>query len=451
MLRNSLLTLLVALSVLPRVAPAQESDAVVGEFVARLETALAASAGEQIRLWNPGARDDGAVRLDFRRASLFHWKDPRVTLESAKRVSGETGTEYVLDVLVRGEARWEPRAYGIATAFWSLMTDDENETNQVVRREAWRIAASESGWGAVERVLLAPVEVIEAKLEVGVYPGQGAVLVECAYYLRSLADDVRNLRFLLDRRAEIYDLRVDGTQARVVRGSELGSFGLEGFCPEVESSLRFPEPLAAGEEVLVKFKIRSPLVHLRGDGFVSTIAFREGPFEERAWYPILALPRCAGESGETPSVELGVRWPSGAFESFALSGKTVLSREVREQDLLAEEDRLRSVLQDPRGADFALGVSGTDLASLRWLDPAPTITGAVIHPATPPAGNSLDPDRRSRSALVEPLLSAAIYSSEDLESAIEELLPLEEDLLDIFLDQDADGDAEEGADDRTSG
>jgi hypothetical protein len=301
-------------------------------------------------------------------------------------------------------------------------------------------------------VLLSPVAVLEAKIEVGVYPGQGALLVECAYYVRSLADGVENVRFLLDRRAEAYDVQVDGTQARIARGGELGAFGLEGFSPEVESSLRFPRPLAKGEEALVTFKIREPLVHLQGDGFVATLSFKDGPFRERAWYPILPPAYCSGEPGTAPAVELGVRWPRGAFDSFALSGEPVLSRDVREEDLWNEEDRQRATLDDPRGADFVLGTSGTNLAAIAWLEPAPRIAGSMIEPAASAAdGESLDPHRRSRAALVDPLLSASVYSSEDLESALEELLPMDQDLLDIFRDADTEGDAEQDSDDRTSG
>ena len=112
--RNSLLVFLASLlPLLPGIAPAQAPDTVVGEFAARLEGALAATAVDQDRLWV--ARDESTRRLDFRRASLFEWKDPSVTVEAAQRMSGEAGTEYVLDLLVRGEARWEPRAYGLAT------------------------------------------------------------------------------------------------------------------------------------------------------------------------------------------------------------------------------------------------------------------------------------------------------------------------------------------------
>jgi hypothetical protein len=409
-------------------ALAQDTDPAVGEFATRLAAALAGTAADYDRLWVPGARDSTGRRLDVRKSALFRWKQVTVEVESAKRVSRAEGTEYVVDLVVRGQAQWTPRAYGIATAFWTLMTDEEDETNDIVRRESWRLAATDAGFRAVERVLLSPVEVVWAQIEVGVYPGQDAVLVECAYYLRSRTDGVEHLRFLLDRRAEVYDLRVDGVQARVVRGNELGSFGLEGFSPEVESSLRFPAPLMAGEEALVKFKIRSPLVHLRGDGFVTTLAFREGPFQERAWYPILGPESCATEPGRA-DVQLAVRWPGETFDSFALAGSAVPSPDEREEDVLNEEERHRTTIAGTRAADFALGFAGTSLSDLAWLDP----------------------DRRARRALVDPLLSAAIYSSEDLESAIEELLPLEEDLLDIFLDDDAGGDSEEGADDRTSG
>jgi hypothetical protein len=146
-----------------------------------------------------------------------------------------------------------------------------------------------------------------------------------------------------------------------------------------------------------------------------------------------------------------VRWPRGAFDSFALSGEPVLSRDVREEDLWNEEDRHRATLDDPRAADFALGTKGTDLAAIVWLTPAPRISGSIIEPAAAGSGASLDPHRRSRAALVDPLLSASIYSSEDLETALEELLPMEQDLLDIFRDADSEGDAEQSSDDRTSG
>jgi len=432
-------------------AAAASSGAPVGEFVQRLQAALRGSPADYDRLWVPGARDSAQRLLDLRMAALFRWPEVAVEVESAKQVSGPGGAEYVVDVVVRGRAEWDPRAYGVARAFWTMQLDEDAESNEVVRREAWRLAPTASGWGAVERVLLSPVELVSAQITAGVYPGQEALLVECSYYMRSLVDGARSLRFLLDRRSHVYDLRVDGMPARLVRGNELGSLGLEGFSPELESSLRFPEPLAKGEEVLVKFKIRSPLVHLLGDGFVTTLPFRDGPFRERAWVPILGRSHGAGMPSETGRVtELTVHWPQDTFASKAVTGRPVLSRDIRPEDILFEEESLRSTVESPRHADFLLGFPGWSVADVAWSEPAVTVAGTTIRRPNSES-RSLDPDRRSRAALIGPLLTASIYSTEDLESALDELLPLDDELLDVFRDEDAGGDAEEGDDDRSAG
>ncbi len=55
--------------------------------------------------------------------------------------------------------------------------------------------------------------------------------------------------------------------------------------PELESSLELPRPLARDEKALIKYRMRSPLVHMRGDGYVTTLPLTGGAFRERVWLP----------------------------------------------------------------------------------------------------------------------------------------------------------------------
>jgi hypothetical protein len=418
------------------------------DFAVRLREALLGTPNDWDALWAPGLRDSSTRMLDLRTAALFEWPEASVTVESAEKRSDGKAEDYVVDLLVRGRADWEARAYGVAKAFWALQLDESAPSNEVVRRESWRLVPTKSGWRAAERVLLSPVEIVEEKIVAGIYPGQSAMLLDCSYYLRSLAPGVRFARFLLDRRAFVYDLRIDGVQADVARGGELGSLGLEGFSPEVESSLRFPEPLAQGEEVLVKFKIRAPLVHLEGDGFVTTLGFRDGPFRERAWLPIFAPPRIASSAPTEPVVELTVHWPKGEFPAAAITGRPSVARELDGERLRLEEESASSTENTPRGVDFLLGNAGAVPAG-GWR-----VTGSTlwVDEVTTGPGLPLDPHRRSRASLVGALLDASSsYSSQDLNSSLDELLPLDIEVLDEFRDEDTGADAEQGADDRSAG
>jgi hypothetical protein len=446
-------------------APATPEGEIAAAFAARLAVALETGTAQLDSLWLPDARDSTQRLLDLRAGALFHWDGVRVDVTAATagtvRLAGETRPCLDADLVVRGTATWERRAYGLASSLWRLQTDETEETNRIVRREAWRLVQEDGAWYAVERVLLAPVEVLDASVRAGVYPGQNTLLVEVSYYLRALVGDVRTLRFLLDRRAEVYDLRVDGTPAPVVRGSALSSLGLEGFSPEVESSLRFPEPLARGEAVHVTFLIRSPLVHLTGEGFVATVPQRSGPFRERAWYPILD-PVHGVPTGRTDGpLELSVHWPQGVFAEVALSGSRVASGEPGEDILQDEEEIATATGLGARAADFVLGRPGTALERIDWAalgaDPADPlespirIEGGTL--ARPPGADArlltLDPCPRSRARLVDPLFEASVHATDDLASDLPDLLPMDEEAMDELFEEGG-MDAEQGADDRTS-
>jgi hypothetical protein len=429
------------------------AEAVAREFASRLAAAMEAGPGAWDALWAPGARDSTRRVLDARTAALFRWSGVTVELERASAGGAPgAGAGWVDAVLlVRGAAAWSPRAWGVATAFWTPQVDEAAESNDVVRREAWRLVPTETGWRARERVRLGEAGVVRADVTAGVYPGQDVLLVDCAYYLRSLVDGLASCRFLLDRRAAIYRLTVDGRPAEVVRGGELGSFGLEGYSSESESSFRFPQPLAAGEEVLVRFLLRAPLVHMRGPGFVTTLPLREGPFRERVWYPVPYPDHLEGAPGFSRGSEgeLAVRFPRGALEPLDPSTG---ARPVEAEESFLEEDVVRyDAVHHYRDFDFFLREPGADLERVDWseLDFAPLRLGDA-HPFLPTLGaagegaaegSSLDPHPRSRRAIVEPLLGSSEYAQSDLTAELETLLPIDlEELEELFDDSAADAD-----------
>jgi hypothetical protein len=407
-------------------------------------------------LWARGARDSTRRVLDARTAALFRWSSVTVEVESAAEGGASAAGSGRVDavLLVRGTAAWSPRAYGVAKAFWTPQLDEVEESNAVVRREAWRLVSTGQGWRARERVRLGETGVVRADVSAGVYPGQDVLLVDCTYYLRSLADGVSTCRFLLDRRALVYRLTVNGKSVEVVRGGELGSFGLEGYSSESESSFRFPRPLARGEEVLVRFLVRSPLVHMRGPGFVTTLPLRAGPFRERVWYPVPYPDHLAGTPGSSlgSEGELRVRFPRGALEP--LDPSTGARPVAAEQDFLEEDVVRYDAVQHYRDFDFFLREPGQDLESVDWseLDFAPLRLGDA-HPFLPTLGGaedgqgaaaSLDPHPRSRRAIVEPLLLGSDYAQGDLTAELEDLLPIDLDDFDELFDDSA-GDADQGA------
>jgi hypothetical protein len=313
-------------------------------------------------------------------------------------------------------------------------------------------------------VLLSPVQVSEAVVVAEVHPDQDALVVDCTYTVRSLADGVRVLRFLLDRRAFIYELLIDGAPAEHARGGELGALGLEGFTPEVESSLRFPAPLAKGEESVVKFRIRSPLVHMRGEGFVTSLPLRDGPFRERAWYPLIGPATVLGERPPTGG-KLTVYWPVGAFAEFALAGEPLDSGRDRREGGRYEESFASSRLAtgDSRDADFLLLEPGVSARDVDWAEiiapPADTLSRFPVlaertiraQRAASTAGTfagTLDDHPRSRRHLIAPLVAASVYSTGDLQAELQDLLPIEAELIEELFDRGA-TDADEGAAERT--
>ncbi|MFN8180115.1 MAG: hypothetical protein U0167_19435 [bacterium] len=430
---------------LPRPAAAD----VAADFAARLEAALASGPVAQDRLWASGARDDSGRMLDARTGAMFDWRPVQVTsLASRPLPPGPNGAERVaVDVLVSGTVTWRANAWGVAQSFWTLQTDERSESDAVVRREEWALEQRGARWLAVDRRSLGVLEIVEAKLAVEVYPGQDAMLVEGSYYLRSLADGVQDVRFLLDRRASVYDFRVNGKLAGVVRGNELGSMGLEGFSPEVESSFAFPAPLKRGEEVLVSFRLRSPLVHMTGKGFVTSLPWKDGPFRERLWLPILG----PGDDTGTSRVDLTLRWPPSSFDRVGIAGPPdSIAAQVQPGD---EESSLQaSWTGRVRDVDFLLVAAGTDVAAsglpIRWTDPAPGQAAHLARTDAPPA-RVLPALRRERAAVVAPLLQASYASSQDLSSELQDLLPLDDQVLDELLDDSATT-AERGADDRAA-
>jgi len=424
------------------VSSALAQDAPASRLAARLESAMEAGPIAMDRLWSPSARTEAERELQARAHALFDWTDVEVVSEGTV----DLGTDLIAeDFTVRGTATWRPSAWGVATSFWTPQTDEKQESNRVVRRERW-VRRRGSG-DLLARQPLAPLAVTEARIELGVYPGQSAVLVDATYYVRALADGVQHVRFLLDRRSHVYDLRVNGQLVPLVRGNELGSLGLEGFTPELESSFTLPRVLQKGEEALLKFRLRSPLVHLRTDGIVTSVPVADGPFRERVWIPLLG-PVGGKPEASVSDVELAIRWPHGSFEMVGVAARS-LDRLV---DAPAEErlEERRIVLTsraDLRNLDFALFGPGSTFQDL----PVPVRVGSERRPGVfwfqRTEGGA---DTRTRSALVAPLLDAAHASSRDLSSELQDLVPLDADFLDELFD-DSSTDAERGADDRSAG
>jgi hypothetical protein len=424
-------------------------------FGERMAVALAGKPAQWDALWAPGARDSTRRLLGLRKSALFDWTDVSVTLERA--TAGGSDQEEWIDAVyaVRGTATWEPQSYGVAQAFWVLQLDECAAVNPVVRREAWRLLKSGSTWRARERIRLGEVEVVSVEVSAGVYPGQDAILVDTVYYLRALVDDVSAVRFLLDRRSLIYGLLVNGRPVDVIRGGELGALGLEGFSSESESSFRFPDPLAAGDEVLVKFRTWSPLVHMRGEGFVTSFPIHPGPFRERVWYPVLFPAELPGASGGAAAeAALRLRFPQGALVAL---DPAVPEADGPDPSFPEEETRVYRRSAHARDFDFFLIDPGVDLERVNWdaYDFSPFRLGGHL-PFLPSLGGGggdapigapepgLDPHPRSRRAVLEPLLTASTYSSQDLTSELEELVPLDLDGFDELFDDSA-ADADRGA------
>lgn len=416
-------------------------------FPSRLEAAMVSGPAAWDRLWAPVSRDPSRRILDAQVGSLFDWSSVHVTATGTRPLPpGEGGaSRAALEVRVTGTAKWRERAWGVAQSFWTLQSDERNETNAVVRREEWALEQRGGAWLAVDRRPLGVLQVVEARIVADVYPSQDVLLVEGSYYLRSLADGVQAVRFLLDRRASVYDLRVNGKLTGVVRGNELGSLGLEGYTPELESSFAFPAPLAAGEEVLVTFRLRAPLVHMTGPSFVTSLPIREGPFRERLWLPILPP---TGVGGGSSRVDLTLRWPAGAFQVGIAGPAEPFAAPIAAGE---EESSVQLIWTgDVRDADFGLLEAGADPGSLglpmRWTEQGPD-QAARIERTDPPPSRVLPTLRRERAGLAEPLLAASQASSQDLSTELQELLPLDDQLLNEMADDSATS-AERGADDR---
>jgi hypothetical protein len=420
------------------------------DFARSLTEALVEGPAAQDHLWDRTARSDADRELDARVASLFEWTDVTATVEQVQ--DGPDGTRLV-DLVVRGTATWKAAARGVAESFWTLQTDESAEINPIVRRERWTLGPTGL---ALSREVLSPLEVVEARLDVGVYPGQGALLLEGSLDVRALVDGVRAVRFLLDRRAYVYDFRVNGRMVEVVRGNELGSLGLEGFSPELESSFRLPEPLQAGDQAVIRFRLREPLSHMTLDnGVVTSLPLDEGVFRERLWVPVLAP-----SGGESARLDLTLHWPQDSFDGVAVGaaadgGSAPADRaggdgaaSVRSEsvtDAALEEERVHVVrLGDLRDLDFVLLPPG--VSELPEGAVATGAQGAVRTFRRDPAGR----DMRTRAALVNPLLDASASSSRDLANELQDLLPMDQELLDELFD-DGNSDAERGADDRSAG
>jgi hypothetical protein len=431
-------------------------------FAARLAAALGAGPKAFDQMWARGARNETERFLDLRTAALFRWSEVVVTLER----SSEAGGGLRVELRTEGNASWEPKAYEVARSFWSLQLDEDARDNRVVLREAWQLVQEGGEWRAQSRTALPLIDIVNARVLASVFPGQDALLAECTYYVRARAGNVASVRFLLDARTRIYDAQADGRRVQIARGNELGSLGLLGYSPAIESSLRFEKPLEEGEETLLKFRLLSPLVHLRQDGIVTTLPIRDGPYRERVWIPSFG---CGGSA----EIDCELRWPAGAFAEAALgSFNDTMRREQSDVALNLEEVAIRFLWKgDPRFVDFALA---EPKASLRVLDtllafpaegegtPEPLALAPVgVFSRVPVLGferpdlgeNHAESVVRTRTALLQPLISASTGSTRDLTSEIQELLPLDADLMDFLNDvsDDASTDAERGADDRSAG
>lgn len=445
---------------------AQESAlAAAREFAHRLGEAMEGGPVAMDRLWAPAARDSSVRMLDVRSFALFSWSEVRVELdESAVRpvaLDGSATAREVVDLVVRvtGRAAWAPRAYGVATALWRPMLDEDRAENRVTRREAWRIERTPDGWRALERAPLSTVHVRDATVEASVFSGQEALLVTSTFSLVAEVDSLEAVRFFLDRRSDVYDFLVNDHSVAIVRGSQLGSLGLEGFSPENESSFRLPRALRRGDEILVKVRTRSPLVHLRAPHLVTTLPILGGAFRERAWYPVFGPEPLAGKSS---SLALHVFWPKGEFTRAILAGPRTEERASgatgrEEESAASRPGAARSIdfvlIENDASAEDALDV----LRGARGTDPRGIMDDAIAwangedawEPFGPRPEAGLDPHPRSRRALVSPFLALSLASSRDLSSELEEALPLDAAILDELAD-DAATDAEQGAAERTA-
>jgi len=426
---------------------AQADAEVAGAFTRQLQAALLAGPVAQDRLWAPGARPEAARLRDVRTSALFLWSDVQATPRGVRPLPAAPDGEprLAVDVLVRGTAAWRPAAWGVARAFWTLQCDERREVNRVVRRDEWALEQRDGAWRVVERRPLGTLEIRDARLVVEVHPGQDAMLVEGSYSVRALVDGVEHVRFLLDRRVVAYDFRVDGELVPVVRGNELGSLGLDGFSPELESSFSLPEPLPAGGEAVVSFRLRSPLVHMTGPGRVTTIPRTAGAFRERLWLPTLAPAEAA--SPPAGRVDVTVRWPTGAFDRAGIAGPPVAGT-VR-----ADEEEGIAVVDgaaDVGALDLLLLAAGANADGLP-VRGAPAGPGSLarIERTDPAAAGILGAGRRERPVVVAPLLQLSSSATQDFGTELQELLPLDDDLLDELFDESA-TDAERGADDRSS-
>ncbi len=449
------------------VRAAENATAVAESFALRLETALAGTVSSWDDLWKEGVRDSTHRELDSRTAAMFEWSGVDARVEHAR----QAGDDIVVELRLTGVASWESRAWGVASALWPLQCDEDRERNRVARREAWRLTKSGEVWEAVERIRLRPFELVDLHVVARVHPGQDALLVHAEYRIRSLFDGLEAVRFLLDRRSRIYRLTVDEETVRVVRGGELGAMGLDGFTPEVESSFRFAKPLAAGQEAVVRFRLRSPMVHMEDEGIVTTLPLRPGPFQVRAWVPVFDPAHAAGGDIEVVSMESGweVHWPEGAFQENAFAPDRSLREASNVTSGWDEEGGVRLTYDDfsddpSRDLDFVLAAPGRAVAGLDWDErigpPLPQpVFGPIADPRAPEASRgfawasrpatgstpTLDPHPRSRASLVGPLLDAAGVSTRDLAAELADLLPVDLDFLDDTSGQ-SDQDAEEGAD-----
>ncbi len=447
--------------------PVSGTGPVAEVFAARLVAALESGPAAWDALWLKGVRDSTHRELDLRTQSMFRWTEAAATVESART----WGTDVVVEMNLRGDVEWAPRAWGVASALWPLQCDENRERFGVIRREAWRLRESEGEWVAVERLRLRGFQILDLNVAAKVFPDQDALLVEATFYIRSRVDGLETARFFLDRRARIYRLTVDGEPTETARGGELGALGLDGFTPEVESSFRFPKPLAAGEEALVRFRVRSPLVHLEDDGIVTTLPLAPGAFSVRAWMPVFDPAHAAGGEPEAVQMERGweVHWPDGAFAENAFSPARDMWRIEPFSEERNEEVGVRVGYEtfgdDPsRDLDFILARPGTKIRGFDWngrvtgLQPIPDMgkmgvrraasaprvfRWASLAEASSDAG--LDPHPRSRQSLVGPLLEVAGMSSRDLSSELADLLPIDLDMFDEVSDEgDRGGDGADG-------
>lgn len=446
-LRAVLGAALLLLPALPGPARSQTAPDPAG-FAARLQDALLAGPAALDRLWLPTARDESRRLMDVRTAALFRWEGVVVQAESTRTLSpaADGAPRASVTTVTRGTATWRAAAWGVAQSFWTLQTDERRESNPVVRREEWGLEARDGRWQILARRELGVLGVLDVRLAVDAYPGQDALLVDGSYYVTALEDSVRFVRFLLDRRAQAFDFRVNGELVPVVRGNELGSLGLSGFSPELESSFALPKPLARGEEALVSFRLRSPLVHMSEPGFVTSLPVTEGAFRERLWIPVFRPVRADGP--ESSAIELTVRWPGGTFDRVGFSAPETVTASVRRGE---EESSITAKWTgDLHDVDFALLAPGATLPSSvgAWQPGTSAADLAHVVRTDPVPAGILRAGRREREAVLGPLLATS-YASRDLSTELQELLPLDDDLRDELFDDSA-TDAERGADDRSA-